>query len=121
MQTRATVALYAMVGPKRLRAVRDPDGLEGLGPGVGRCKGNVPARAPVLREGHLPKYPGQPIDERNDGVAPGDRQRAAWHEVVLQVDEEKYVARARLVTIAHRILKGRLDAARPPEAARVRR
>jgi hypothetical protein len=61
----------------------------------------VPGRVPILRKDHVLEFRRQPIDEGNDGVALGDRERAAGHKVILQVDEQEKVAYARPATLVH--------------------
>jgi hypothetical protein len=82
---------------------------------MGRGEGNVPARVPILRKGDVLKNHGEAIDERDDRVALGDRQRAARHEIVLQVDEEEDVACAGLQTVVYRRVLGHGE---PPTALR---
>ena len=49
--------LYAVVGPQRLRAVIDLDGLEGAPARVGAGERVVPWRVPVLRQDDMWKVP----------------------------------------------------------------
>src|SRR5437762_7245506 len=49
-------------------------------------------RMPILREHDMRKAARNIVDDGNDRVAIGHRQRAAWQGVVLDIDDEKNVA-----------------------------
>ena len=46
-------------------------------------------RMPILGQRDIGEASGEAVDERHDGVAVADRQRAAGHEIILHVDDEK--------------------------------
>ena len=48
-------------------------------------------RVPVLGQHDIGEASAEAIDERDDRIAVGDRQRAAGHEIVLHVDDEQDV------------------------------
>lgn len=47
---------------------------------------------PILCQDHVLEASGQPIHDRHDLVAMGDRKRPIWAEVVLNVDDEENVS-----------------------------
>src|SRR5580692_5471587 len=91
MQRCAGGLLHAMLGPQGLIAVMEAFRIEGLGAVVARRERSVRRRMPVLRHDDVLESSRQSIDERNDLVAPIDRQRPTRHEIGLQVDREKEV------------------------------
>ena len=48
-------------------------------------------RMPVLRQDHVLVLGDHPVDDRDDVVAAGHRQRAAGAEIVLQIDDHEGV------------------------------
>jgi hypothetical protein len=46
---------------------------------------------PILGQDDIGEALAEAIDERDDRIAVGDRQRAAGHEIILHVDDEKDV------------------------------
>src|SRR5882724_3989609 len=89
VQLGAASSLDAVRGPKHLFAVGQAGGLEGLAPGMGGGERDVVARMPVLREHDVRKAAGEAVDDGHDLVALRHGERAAWHEVVLHVDDDQ--------------------------------
>lgn len=78
----------AMIWPEGLGAVgRGDDVVRGFV--VGRGEGDVQGRVPVLGEDDVREGLGEAVDERDDFVSAGDGERAARHEVGLEIDEEQ--------------------------------
>jgi len=63
----------------------------------------VPGRVPVLRQHDMRELFREPVDERHDRVAAGNRQKAARTEIVLHVDHDEDVAFADRQLFAHEI------------------
>jgi hypothetical protein len=89
VQRCAVRALHAVRRPKNLLTVRQADGFERLAARVRRGEGNVVTRMPVLREDDIPEARAQAIHERHDLMAARHGERAAGHEVVLQIDDDQ--------------------------------
>src|SRR5690606_7660593 len=84
-------ALHAVVGPQHLRMAVQFDGLERLAPGVAGGEGGVAARTPVLGGDHgaVGARGEQVGDAGHDRVALVAGERAAGHEVGLEVDQQQ--------------------------------
>ena len=91
MQCGAGSALHAMVRPQRLRLIVELDQLERRAPRMRAGERNVAGRVPVLRGHHVPEPAGveQLSHAGNQRVAVVAGQRAAGHEVRLQVDHDQ--------------------------------
>ena len=78
-------------GPEGLGAVGGFYDFEWIFVWVGCGEGDVLGGMPVLGKDDVVEFFGEGVDEGDDGVAVFDSQRAAGHEVVLDVDDEKGV------------------------------
>ena len=61
----------------------------------------MPRRMPILREHHVWETSAEPVGERDDFVAASNRHGAARAEVVLDIDDEQYVAVADSDLVGH--------------------
>ena len=79
-----------VIGPEGLGTISGFDGFEGLFV-VGRGEGDVLGWVPVLGEDDVVEFSGEDVDRGDDDVTVWDRQIAAGHEVILDVDDEQGV------------------------------
>ena len=84
-------ALNAMVGPQRLVAIGETLGSERRRAFVSGGEGSVSGRMPVLGDDDMGEASRKRVDERHDRIAVLDRERAARHEIGLQVDGQQDV------------------------------
>jgi hypothetical protein len=86
----STGVLDDVLGPEDLGAVVDFDDLERLFV-VGGGEGDVLVRVPVLGEDDVVESFGEGVDDGDYGIAVGDAEVSAGHEVVLDVDDQEGV------------------------------
>ncbi len=97
-------SLHAMVGPRNLFPVVQGHRAERLLARVRRRKGQMSRGMPVLSCGHVVEIRRQAIDHLHDRVAVRYFECASGTEIVLHVDDEQYVRRARSGFERHRHL-----------------
>ena len=87
----ARPTLHAMIRPQRLFAIRQGDRLERPLARMRGGEGDVAGGVPILGQHDMGEALAEAVDERHDRIAVADRQRAAGHEIILHVDDEKDV------------------------------
>jgi len=87
-RTSAAAAGNAVIRPQHLLQTVQIDDVERLFTGMGGGEALVSGRVPVLRGHHQRIAADNPVYRLDNGIAFGHRQAAAWHEVVLDVDEQ---------------------------------
>ena len=93
MQRRIVCALYAMVGPQHLGAVKHLHGFKWCFSWVTGRKRGVICCVPILRQHNTGKLFGQLVNNGDHFVTTRNRQTPAGHETVLHVYDDQYTVR----------------------------
>ncbi len=93
MQLGAFATLNTMIWPQSLRPIAQVDRIEGLPACMGARKRMVATRMPVLGKNNMLKPGRNAVDHIDDRVTIRHSKRAAGTEIILYIDDDKYILR----------------------------